>query len=102
MVNNAVPIFEAKNKLPFYIHLAEDGSPVPISRHNTIVAYLVSKDVFENAAAPQKKNLVEAIAERRVEYGLEDDDFDISAYYESIKEHGYYGKSDSENLFEGV
>ena len=75
---NAVPVFEAKNKLPFYIHQAEEGSPVAISRHNNIVA------------------------ERRVAYGLEDDDFDISAYYESIKERGYYGKSDSENLFEGV
>ena len=57
---------------------------------------------FENATAPKKKSLVEVIAERRLAYGLQDDDFDISAYYESIKERGYYGKSDSEKLFEGV
>ena len=99
---NAVPIFEAKNKLPFYIHQAEEGSPVAISRHNNVVAYLVSKEDFEKATAPKKKTLVETVAERRIAYGLEDDDFNISAYYESIKERGYYGKSDSGNLFEGV
>lgn len=98
----AVPIFEAKNKLPFYIHQAEEGAPVPISRHNTVVAYIVSKSDFEDATAPKKKSLVEAIAERRVKYGFEDDAFDISAYYENIKEQGYYGKSDSEKLFEEV
>ncbi len=30
---DAVPIFEAKNKLPFYIHQAEESGPVFISRH---------------------------------------------------------------------
>ena len=28
---DAVPIFEAKNKLPFYIHQAEESGPVFIS-----------------------------------------------------------------------
>ena len=101
MVSNAVPIFEAKNKLPFYIHQAEEGSPVPVSRHNNVVAYIVSKEDFENATAPKKKTLVERIQESRIAYGLEDDDFDISAYYDSIRERGFYGKSDSEKLFEG-
>ena len=96
---NAVPIFEAKNKLPFYIHQAEEGSPVPVSRHNNVVAYIVSKEDFENATAPKKKTLVERIQESRIAYGLEDDDFDISAYYDSIRERGFYGKSDSEKLF---
>ena len=96
----AVPIFEAKNKLPYFIHQAEENGPVRISRHNEVVAYIVSKEDFENATAPKKKTLVERIQESRIAYGLEDDDFDLTEYYDSIRERGYYGKSDSEHLFE--
>ena len=96
----AVPIYEAKNRLPYYIHQAEENAPVRISRHNEVVAYIVSKEDFESAfARPKGKSLVERSQEIRKEYGLEDDDFDITAYYESIKEHGYYGK-DSSHLFD--
>lgn len=96
----AVPIFEAKNKLPYFIHQAEENGPVRISRHNEIVAYIVSKEDFEKSVAPKEKSLVERIQESRIAYGLEDDDFDLTEYYDSIRERGYYGKSDSEHLFE--
>ena len=96
----AVPIFEAKNKLPYFIHQAEENGPVRISRHNEVVAYIVSKEDFEKSVAPKEKSLVERIQESRIAYGLEDDDFDLTEYYDSIRERGYYGKSDSENLFE--
>ena len=100
MPADAVPIFEAKNKLPVYIHQAEENGPVRISRHNDVVAYIVSKEDFEKAMAPKEKSLVEKIQESRIAYGLEDDDFDITEYYDSIRERGYYGKSDSGHLFE--
>lgn len=96
----AVPIFEAKNKLPYFIHQAEENGPVRISRHNEVVAYIVSKEDFEKSLAPKEKSLVERIQESRIAYGLEDDDFDLTEYYDSIRERGYYGKSDSEHLFE--
>lgn len=96
----AVPIFEAKNKLPYFIHQAEENGPVRISRHNEVVAYIVSKEDFEKSIAPKEKSLVERIQKSRIAYGLEDDDFDLTEYYDSIREHGYYGKSDSEHLFE--
>ena len=96
----AVPIFEAKNKLPYFIHQAEENGPVRISRHNEVVAYIVSKEDFEKSIAPKEKSLVERIQESRIAYGLEDDDFDLTEYYDSIRERGYYGKSDSEHLFE--
>ena len=96
----AVPIFEAKNKLPYFIHQAEENGPVRISRHNEVVAYTVSKEDFEKSIAPKEKSLVERIQESRIAYGLEDDDFDLTEYYDSIRERGYYGKSDSEHLFE--
>ena len=96
----AVPIFEAKNKLPYFIHQAEENGPVRISRHNEVVAYIVSKEDFEKSLAPKEKSLVEKIQESRIAYGLEDDDFDLTEYYDSIRERGYYGKRDSEHLFE--
>ena len=96
----AVPIFEAKNKLPYFTHQAEENGPVRISRHNEVVAYIVSKEDFEKSIAPKEKSLVERIQESRIAYGLEDDDFDLTEYYDSIRERGYYGKSDSEHLFE--
>lgn len=97
---NTVPIFEAKNRLPFFIHQAEENGPVRISRHNEVVAYIVSKEDFEKSVAPKEKSLVERIQESRIAYGLEDDDFDLTEYYDRIRERGYYGKSDSEHLFE--
>ncbi len=99
---NAIPIFEAKNRLPFYIHQAENGSPVQIMRHNKVVAYLVSKEDFERAAAPKEKSLVEKLQESRKEYGLEDDDFDYTAYFDSLREQDCYGRQDSEHIFDEV
>ena len=44
---SAVPVFEAKNRLPFFIHQAETEGPVPITRHNQEVAYIISKSDYE-------------------------------------------------------
>ena len=99
---NAVPVFEAKNKLPLFIHQAETDGPIAISRHNNIVAYIISKEDFENATKPREKTLVERIQEKRKEYGLEDDDFDLTAYYDSIRERNSYGRPDSNHIFDEV
>ena len=40
----SVPIYEAKNKLPFFIRLVENGETLEITRHGVPVAYLVNKD----------------------------------------------------------
>ena len=41
---NTVPVYEAKNKLPFFIHQAEQGNPLAITRHNVSVnSSLVNK-----------------------------------------------------------
>ena len=102
MSANAIPIFEAKNKLPFYIHQAEENGPVRISRHNDVVAYIVSKEDFEKAMAPKEKSLVEKIQESRIAYGLEDDDFDYTAYFDSCRERNCYGREDSSHIFDEV
>ncbi len=43
-----IPIFDAKNKLPSYIHQVERGEPIAVTRHNKRVAIIVSKDMFES------------------------------------------------------
>ncbi len=85
---NAVPVFEAKNKLPFFIHQAETEGPVPITRHNQEVAYIISKsdyDEMRQSASP-RKSLVERIHDSRKEFGLEDDDdFDLAEFIASLR-----------------
>ena len=49
----SIPIFEAKNKLPLYIHMVEQGESFEITRHGKPVAYLVSKD--------EKKDIIDLI-----------------------------------------
>ena len=102
MSANAIPIFEAKNKLPFYIHQAEENGPVRISRHNDVVAYIVSKEDFEKVSAPKEKSIVEKIQESRKEYGLENDDFDYTSYFDGVRETSCYGRDDSEHIFDEV
>lgn len=52
---NPIPIFEAKNKLPLFIHQAEESGPVFISRHNKSVAVILSIDEFNKLNASAKK-----------------------------------------------
>lgn len=40
----AVPIFEAKNKLPFFIHLAEEGETIQLTRHGKPVARIIAEE----------------------------------------------------------
>jgi len=39
-----VPIFEIKNKLPYFIHLVENGETIQITRHGKPVARIVSEE----------------------------------------------------------
>ncbi len=40
----SVPIFDVKNRLPYFIHLVESGETVQITRHGKPVVRLVSED----------------------------------------------------------
>lgn len=48
-----VAIFEAKNKLPFFIHLVESGETVQITRHGKPVARLVAETECEQKSEGQ-------------------------------------------------
>ncbi|MBQ9207300.1 MAG: type II toxin-antitoxin system Phd/YefM family antitoxin [Treponema sp.] len=88
---NAVPIFEAKNRLPFFIHKAETEGPVAISRRNKEVAYIISKEDYEKKMAAPKKSLADRIHDSRAEYGLtDDDDFDFSEHLEKIRREEWF------------
>ena len=101
---NPIPVFEAKNKLPFFIHLAETDGPVPISRHNQEVAYIISKADYEEMMidSKPKKSIVEKMQERRKKYNLEDDDFDYTNYFDSLRDKSYFGRPGSEHIFDNV
>ena len=101
---NAVPVFEAKNRLPFFIRLAESEGPVPITRRNQEVAYIISKEDYDElkAGSKKKKSIVERLQERRKKYGLEDDDFDYTEYFDSLRDRNYFGRPGSEHIFDEV
>ena len=40
----SIPIYEAKNKLPLYIRMVEEGESFQITRHGTPVAYLINTE----------------------------------------------------------
>lgn len=94
-MSDAVPVFEAKNKLPLYIHQAEEKGPVILSRHNKDVAVLISIEEFnqlmEDRKAYRKKlNIVERaklFRERHKElYEGEDFDKTIDQIFNQLRE----------------
>lgn len=102
---NTVPVYEAKNKLPLFIHQAEQGNPLAITRHNNVVAYLISKEDFEELTkgGKKEKSLAERIHDSRYDFGLDDDDdFDYTEYFDSLRERGYYGRPEGAHVFDGV
>ena len=69
---NTVPIYEAKNKLPFFIHQAETVGPVFISRRNKTVGVIISIDEYNRFIANKpKQTILDRAAEfRRKTAGL--------------------------------
>ena len=76
---NAVPMYEAKNKLPLFMHQAETSGPVFISRRNKTVGVILSIDEYNKLiAAKPKRTILEAAAEfrKKVDDTLTDEDID--------------------------
>lgn len=89
MYENAVPVFEMKNKLSFYLHKAETQGPVYISNRGKPAFILQTIEDYEEKvkSAPKEKTPFEVAAEMRKELGIEDDDnFDLYEFIESIKQ----------------
>ena len=63
---NTVPMYEAKNKLPLFMHQAEESGPVFISRRNKTVGVILSFDDYNKLLSKQpKRTILEAAEEFR-------------------------------------
>lgn len=62
---DAIPIFEAKNKLPLFMHQAETLGPVFISRRNKTVGVLLSFDDYQKLSFHQRR---ESILDKAAEF----------------------------------
>ena len=79
MDTKPIPMFEAKNKLPLFMHKAETEGPVFISRRNKTVGVILSIDEYNKLLlAKPKHTILEAAAEFRknVDDTLTDEEID--------------------------
>lgn len=95
---DSVPIFEAKNRLPFYIHKAETEGPVFLSRRGKNVAVIISQNEFDEKIA-SKKSFIDEVHELRVKYGLEEDDFDYDDVFENLRDKNDFGRPSMYHIF---
>lgn len=104
MYDNAIPIFEVKNRLSYFLHKAKEEGPVFISNRGKPEFVLQTIEEYERQiqAKPKEKTLIERINEARKTFGLENDDFDFSAYYDGIKEKNPMVRNSEEHLFDEV
>ena len=56
----------------------------------------------EQKTKSSKKSIVERIHERRKKYGLEDDDFDYTEYFDSLRDRNYFGRPGAEHIFDDI
>ena len=61
----AVPIFDVKNRLPYFIHLVESGETVQITRHGKPVARLVSEEELVQEQKTEGQIFMEKLMEWR-------------------------------------
>ena len=76
---NAVPMYEAKNKLPLFMHQAETTGPVFISRRNKTVGVILSIEEYNKLISVKpKRTILEAAAEfrKKVDGTLTDEEID--------------------------
>lgn len=97
---NAIPIFEAKNKLPLFMHQAETSGPVFISRRNKTVGVLLSFEEYQKLSSEKNKmSFLDKAAEfRKKTAGLFSND-DIDQIFNSRNDEP---DSYESNVFEGL
>lgn len=99
---NTVPIYEAKNKLPLFMHQAEKTGPVFISRRNKTVGVLLSFEEYNRILAKGRKDtILDRAAEfRRKTAGLFTNE-DIDRIFD-VRDHSVQGTSWENDVFKGV
>lgn len=61
----AVPIYDVKNRLPYFIHLAENGETIQITRHGKPVARIISEKEVEQEQKTEGQIFMEKLLEWR-------------------------------------
>ncbi len=101
-MSEPVPVYEAKNRFPFYLHKAETEGPVRITRHDKTAGYIISEEDYKKYFLSTEKNTIfDEIKKLRSSFNLNDDDFDFADFLKSNKEPAVYeSKSEQELLRE--
>ena len=102
MDTTPIPMFEAKNKLPLFMHKAETEGPVFISRRNKTVGVILSIDEYNKLLlAKPKRTILEAAAEfrKKVDDSLTDEEIDRIF---NNRDESTHGTSWEEDIYEGV
>ena len=99
---NTVPIYEVKNKLPLFMHQAEETGPVFISRRNQPVGVLLSfEDYNRMINRSRKETILDKAAEfRRKTAGLITNE-EIDQIFD-VRDYSTEGTSWENDIFEGV
>lgn len=61
----AVPIFDVKNRLPYFIHLVESGETIQITRHGKPVARIISEEEIVQEQKTEGQIFMEKVMEWR-------------------------------------
>lgn len=87
-MSDSIPIFEAKNRLPYFIHKAETEGPVFLSRRGKNVAVIISQAEYDEKFA-NKRSFVDEVNELRQKYldVLDNDDI-----YADIRDKNDFGR----------
>ena len=99
---NTVPMFEAKNKLPLFMHQAEETGPVFISRRNQTVGVLLSFDDYNRIISRSRKDtILDRAAEfRRKTAGLITNE-EVDRIFD-VRDYSTKGTSWEDDVFKGV
>ena len=99
---NTVPMYEAKNKLPLFMHQAEESGPVFVTRRNKTVGVILSIDDYNKMLSKKpKRTILEAAEEFRKKSTLTNEDidkiFDVRDHTpDSYESHVFDGVFDEE------
>ena len=102
MDTKPIPMFEAKNKLPLFMHKAETEGPVFISRRNKTVGVILSIDEYNKLLlAKPKRTILEAAAEFRKKVDDTFTDEEIDRIFNN-RDSWMDGDDYETNVFDGV
>ena len=97
-----VPMYEAKNKLPFFFHQAEESGPVFVSRRNKIAGVILSiNDYNKMLSKKPKRTILEAAEEFRRKTAGTLTNEDIDKIFD-VRDHSTKGTSWEDDVFKGV